>query len=377
MNSKPVKKVLHIVSAMDRGGAETLLMNVYRNLDRAKHQFDFVTHSLGNGAFDEEILKMGGRIYNIPSLGKIGPMSYVKNLAEIMSSNTYIAVHSHTDYQSGFPVLAAKIAGIPLRICHSHSNNWPMNDSFKEKILLKGLQSLIKFSATQYCSCSKEAGAFLFGQKAVDNNQVTILKNGIDLSQYLDETTTRMSVITELNLNQDVKIIGHVGKFSRSKNQTFILKVLKQLINKDKRYVALLVGDGPLKEKIEQEAENMGLSKYVRFLGVRSDIPRLMKAFDVFLFPSIFEGFGIVTVEAQISGTPCIMSDSVPVSTDMGLGMVRYLSLEENPKKWGEEVGKAINMQKPEKDTLVKALSEKGFSIQQNIEEWMKLYRVG
>ncbi|ESU32062.1 hypothetical protein G3A_13075 [Bacillus sp. 17376] len=377
MKYNKVDRVLHIVSVMDRGGAETLLMNVYRNLDRSKLQFDFIVHRNDQGDYDNEIRKLGGKIYSVPSLGIAGPISYVKRLSEIMSANSYIAVHSHTDYQSGFPALAAKIAGIPHRICHSHSNNWPMNDSFKQKLLLKGLRSIIKISATQYCSCSQEAGAFLFGQKAVDNNKVTILKNGIDLGQYLDETITKSSVIRELGLDQDAKIIGHVGKFSKSKNQAFILQVLKQLVNKDKRYVALLVGDGPLKEKIEHEAENMGLSKHVRFLGVRSDIPRLMKAFDVFLFPSIFEGFGIVTVEAQISGTPCIMSDSVPISTDMGLGLVRYLSLKEHPEKWGEEVGNAINLHKPEKEALVKALSEKGFSIQQNIEEWMKLYRVG
>lgn len=377
MVEKHINRVLHIVSAMDRGGAETLLMNVYRNLDRSKLQFDFIVHRNDQGDYDNEIRKLGGRIYNVPSLGIAGPISYVKKLSGIMSSNSYIAVHSHTDYQSGFPALAAKVAGIPHRICHSHSNNWPMNESIKKKIVLKVLQSIIKFSATQYCSCSQEAGAFLFGQNAVDNKQVTILKNGIDLDQYLNETITKTSVVRELGLDQDARIIGHVGKFSKSKNQAFILQVLKQVVKKDKRYVALLVGDGPLKEKIEHEAENLGLSKHVRFLGVRSDVPRLMKAFDVFLFPSIFEGFGIVTVEAQISGTPCIMSDCVPISTDMGLGLVRYLSLEEHPDKWAEEVEKAFHIKKPERDILVRALSEKGFSIQQNIEEWMKLYRVG
>jgi glycosyltransferase EpsF len=374
---KNIDRVLHIVSAMDRGGAETLLMNVYRNLDRAKLQFDFVTHRPNKGDFDEEIRKLGGRIYTIPSLGKIGPISYVKKLNKIMKLNSYIAVHSHTDYQSGFPALAAKLAGIPHRICHSHSNNWPMNGSFKQKVLLTGLQSLIKFAATQYCSCSQEAGAFLFGKKAVEKNHVTILNNGIDLSQYLDETITKTSVIREFGLGPNSKIIGHVGKFSKSKNQKFILNVLKELVIKDESYVALLVGDGPLKEEIEQEAEKLGITNHIRFLGVRSDIPRLMKAFDVLLFPSIFEGFGIVTIEAQISGTPCIMSDSVPMSTDMGLGLARFLSLHEAPYKWREEVEKAIKIQKPQKDMLVRALAEKGFSIQQNIEEWMKLYRVG
>jgi len=377
MKDEHVERVLHIVSTMDRGGAETLIMNVYRNLDRSKLQFDFVTHGAGQGAFDEEIRRLGGKVFYIPSLGGVGPISYVRKLTKIMESNSYIAVHSHTDYQSGFPALAAKLAGIPHRICHSHSTNWPMNNSFKGKQLLKGLQKLIKFSATHYCSCSQEAGAFLFGEKAVENNHVTILKNGIDLSQYLDETITKTGVIRELGLNEDAKIIGHVGKFSKSKNQQFILKILKELVTRDECYIALLIGDGPLKENIEREAESIGISNNIRFLGVRSDIPRLMKAFDVFVFPSIFEGFGIVTIEAQISGTPCILSDSVPKSTDMGLGLAKFLNLDEDPNKWGEEIEKAIEMQKPGKDIRVRALSEKGFSIQQNIEEWKKLYRVG
>jgi glycosyltransferase EpsF len=377
MNEQPVKRVLHIVSAMDRGGAETLIMNVYRNIDIQRLQFDFVTHRADKGDFDEEIRKMGGNVYNIPSLGETGPVSYVRNLVKIMRANPYIAVHSHTDYQSGFPALAAKIAGIPHRICHSHSNNWPMDKSFKDQLLLKGLQSIIKFSATKYCSCSQEAGAFLFGNKAVDNGQVTILNNGIDLGQYLDEIRTKESVVRELGLSQDAKIIGHVGKFSKSKNQQFILKVLKHLIRKDETYIALFVGDGPLKEQIIKKAEIMGISNNVRFLGVRSDIPRLMKAFDVFLFPSIYEGFGIVTIEAQISGTPCIMSDAVPRSTDMGLELTKFLSLDKDLHEWGQEIKMALELQKPGKDILVRALSEKGFNIQQNIEEWMKLYKVG
>jgi glycosyltransferase EpsF len=377
MDGAGISRVLHIVSAMKRGGAETLIMNVYRNIDRSKLQFDFVTHGSVKGDFDDEITQLGGRIYNIPSLGTIGPISYVKKLVEIMQTNSYIALHSHTDYQSGFPALAGKIKGIPNRICHSHSTNWLRENNMKDKILLKGLRKVIEFSATSYCSCSQEAGAFLFGQKAVEKKQVTILKNGIDLSQYLDETITKTSVIRELGLGPNSKIIGHVGKFSTSKNQKFILKVIKELVSKDESYVALLVGDGPLKEEIEQGAEKLGIAKHVRFLGVRLDIPRLMKAFDVLLFPSIFEGFGIVTIEAQISGTPCVMSDSVPMSTDMGLGLARFLSLDEAPYRWGEEVEKVIKMQKPQKDMLVRALSEKGFSIQQNIEEWMKLYRVG
>lgn len=373
-----IERVLHIVSAMDRGGAETLLMNVYRNLDRAKIQFDFVTHRTDTGDYDLEIKKLGGKIYYLPSLGEVGPVLYVKKLLEIMKTNSYIAIHSHTDYQSGFPALAAKLAGVPHRICHSHSNNWPMTDKFKDMLVLIGLRLIIKYSATQYCSCSQEAGAFLFGKRAIEQGEVTILKNGVDIGQYLDETITKTSVIRELGLNQDAKLIGHVGKFSKSKNQQFILKILKGLIKKDERYVGLFVGDGPLKERTEKEAESLGITKKnIRFLGVRSDIPRLMKAFDVFMFPSIFEGFGIVTIEAQMSGTPCVMSSTVPKSTDLGLGLTSFIGLDEEPHIWIDEIERAIEKQKPGKDILVKTLSDKGFSIQQNIDEWMKLYRVG
>lgn len=158
-------RILHIVSSMGRGGAESLIMNIYRMIDRSEIQFDFITHSKGEEDYDEEIKLMGGRIYRIASLGSSGPINYMKSLVKIMSANNYAAIHAHTDYQSGFPALAAKLCGISTRICHSHSNNWLKNSSFKEMFVLRGLQTMIKLSATKYCSCSEEAAKFLFGKK--------------------------------------------------------------------------------------------------------------------------------------------------------------------------------------------------------------------
>ena len=168
---------------MGRGGAETLIMNIYRNIDRTKIQFDFITHSQETGDYDDEIKSMGGKIYSIPSLGTIGPINYIKRLVNMMSTNNYIAIHAHTDYQSGFPALAAKICGIKNRICHSHSNNWLKNKGLKEIVILKTLQVMIKFSATKFCSCSEEAAEFLFGKQII--NKVQILKNGIDINEYI------------------------------------------------------------------------------------------------------------------------------------------------------------------------------------------------
>lgn len=366
-------KVLHIVSTMDRGGAESLIMSIYRNIDHSKLQFDFITHSSNKGGYDDEILSLGGRIFNVPSLGSCGPVSYVKKLTSIMSQNSYAAVHSHTDFQSGFPTLSAKLSGVPKRISHSHSNNWPNGNGMKARATLKLLRLLIKWTATDYCCCSDEAGEFLFGKKS----KVEVLNNGINVREFTSVTVqSRNSVLKELALPKDVRLIGHVGRFSESKNHLFILKVMKRLIEEDEKYMLLLVGDGPLIEKIKAEAEKLEILKSVRFLGVRDDIPRLMNAFDMFLFPSLFEGFGIVTIEAQSAGTPCVVSDRVPKTTDMGLNLMTYLSLDEGIDSWAEKIKLSIQANKPSVDIIHSNFERKGFDIKKNIPTWLSLYGV-
>ena len=190
------------------------------------------------------------------------------------------------------------------------------------------------------------------------------------------DQNSRKNIFQELKLPDQSITIGHVGKFSESKNQIFILKTLANLVKEDERYIAILVGDGPLKQEMEKEAEKLGVSKHVRFLGVREDIPSLMNAFDVFLFPSLFEGFGIVTIEAQSSGTPCILSDTIPKSTDMGLGLTSFINLNENIEVWCQEIKKAIQKERPEKATIIEQISKKGYAIQHNVGDWLNLYGV-
>ncbi|WP_134702546.1 glycosyltransferase family 1 protein [Ammoniphilus sp. YIM 78166] len=367
------KRVLHVVSAMNRGGAETLLMNVYRNIDKSKVQFDFVSHRPEPGDYDEEILALGGKVYRTNSLGKVGSISYIKGLLNILSNEKYIAVHAHTDYQSGFPVIAAKLKGIKKRVCHSHSNSWDRGFAFKEKITLTFLRTLIKCFATDYCACSLEAARFLYGRKFIDHGKVILLKNGIDVSQF-ENTGNNWSLRDEINLPNKVKIIGHVGTFSASKNHQFILKVLREKLTKDEHFVVVLVGEGPLRQDIEKEAEKMGVSNHIRFLGVRTDIPRLMKEFDVFLFPSIFEGFGIVTLEAQCAGTPCVVSDAVPKSTDMDLGLMSFVSLNDSIDKWSKEIDRAISLEELEERKIIHRITESGFDIRRNVDHWLALY---
>lgn len=371
------KRILHIVSAMDRGGAETIIMNIYRHLDRNKIQFDFISHSNKKQDFEDEIINLGGRLFKTSSLGVTGPIVYLKRLTKIMSSFPYQAVHAHTDYQAGFPALAAKIVGIKIRICHSHSNNWTKGNHIKGILTHKAMQTMMKVSANRYCGCSHEATRFMFGKQIVKNKKVLILKNGINLNEFTEtNSNSKTSVIREFDLNKDVKIIGHVGRFSDSKNHIFILHLLEKLLKKDKGFIALLIGDGPLKLEIEQKANALGIKDHIRFLGVRTDIPRLMKAFDVFLFPSVFEGFGIAALEAQVSGTPCIISDTVTRSTDMELGLASFISLDEPLDIWCEKTINSLLIAPPDIETIKKLISTKGFDIQSNVRDWIKLYEV-
>lgn len=371
MADKGIKRVLHIVSSMDRGGAETLIMNVYRNIDRGKIQFDFLKHNEKKGDFEDEILELGGRIFKISSLGTLGPISYLKELKKIMKEHKFEAVHIHTDFQGGFPALAAKLSGIKTRICHSHSTSWPRETGVLSKSVLPILKILIKYSSTMYCSCSNEAAHFLFGNSA----KVRLLKNGIDLTSFTNFSKAgRGQLLMDLGLPKDAIIIGHVGKFSSSKNQTFILKILKKLINMDQRFYVLLIGDGPLKQQVEKEAVKLEIADHVHFLGVRDDIPSFMQNIDVFLFPSRFEGFGIVTIEAQSAGTPCVIADTVPKSTDMGLGLVSFVSLDQSVDIWCKKVMEALKAEKLNTQKIIKRISENGYSIQNNIKDWLELY---
>lgn len=374
LSAKP-ERVLHIVSAMNRGGTETLLMNVYRNLDHSRVQFDFVSHRNEKCDYDDEIESLGGKVYRMASLGNQGPVGYIKGMRKILKENSYIAVHSHTDFQSGFPALSAKLSGIKKRICHSHSNQWTDHNGWKEKLILKLLQTVIQFSATDYCACSLEAGRFLFGNKKLTNGKVTVLKNGIDLKEYIsDKGLNPLNIRDELGLNKAAIVIGHVGNFSQVKNQSFILKLLKESQRLGLNYAAVFAGDGPLRTRIEAESKTLGLSEHVRFLGARTDIPMLMKAFDVFVFPSLFEGFGMVTIEAQCAGTPCVVSDSVPKSTDMGLNLISYLDLNDRPIVWVKEINRMMLQEKPDRESIEVNFKKNGFSIQESIPSWLTLY---
>lgn len=367
-----MRRVLHVVSALERGGAEMMIMDVYRRIDHGELQFDFVSHGLKEGEFEAEIRQLGGKVFRITSLGRAGPALYIKTLVSIMKDGQYDAVHVHTDFQGGVVAFAAFLSKVKIRICHSHCTSWNRREYGMQALGLKALKGMIHMFANQYCACSGEAGRFLFGENFRD---LKIMNNTVDITSYqsLNEVDRQVER-KKMGIPLEDLIIGHVGRFSESKNQSFILSLLQHLHHRGVKASAIFVGDGPLKQEIEIEAERLGVEKSVHFLGIQPDIPKWMYLFDVFVFPSLFEGFGIAALEAQCAGTPCIVSDRVPAAVDTGVGLVTYLGLEEPIENWADAIMDTASLQKPSLSGIHDQFLQNGFDVENSVRQWAKLY---
>jgi len=351
---KPVR-VLQVVTIMNRGGAETMLMNLYRNIDRSKIQFDFLTHRLEEGAYDQEIRSLGGKVYHMPP---IRPQRYLKYFRELdqffLDHPEYRIVHSHINENSSFVLRAAKKAGIPVRIAHSHISNLPLD--YKLPFRYYG-RFFLKENTTHYYACSTEAGKWLFS-KHMAENKVAILKNGVRYDLFKFDNDVRNSLRKEMGL-EDSFVVGHVGRFEKQKNHGFLLEVFREILHSKPNAVLLLIGDGYLGQEIRRKIGKLGLTSSVRLLGVRSDVARLLQAMDVFVFPSIFEGLPVALIEAQAAGLSCIVSDAVSRESDIGAGLIRFVSLKESPKEWAEKVLSADINHVDSREALVRS----GFDI--------------
>ncbi len=247
-------RVAQIMGKMINGGVEAVVMNYYRHIDRSKVQFDFIVDadSTHTQFLQDQIESLGGRIYIVPPYQKLG--QYIPALVAIFRKNSYQIVHSHINSLSVFPLYAAKKAGVPVRIAHSHSTAAP--GEWKKNIFKYMLRPFSKIYATHYVACSKLAGEWLFGKKAMRNGQVTIFNNAIDLDKYCFNKKVRDEVRNELGL-QNKFVIGHVGNFRYQKNQDFVIDVFREIHARNPESVLLMIGDGEDFERIRARVESM------------------------------------------------------------------------------------------------------------------------
>ncbi|MBZ9636627.1 glycosyltransferase family 1 protein [Clostridium sp. FP1] len=360
-------RVLNILHSMDCGGTETMIMNYYRKIDRNKIQFDFLLTNSNHCDYEEEILKLGGKIYRIPLLTKKKPWVYCKGISDFFKEHKeYRIVHSHTTSKSVIPLFYAKKNMIPVRIAHCHGSK---SESGINGKIRSALRPFLKLVTTDYFACSKDAGIYLFGETYFNLGKINIIKNPVDSSKYLFSEQKRLEIRKLLNLDNRF-VIGHVGRFHPVKNHTFLIDVFNEVHKNNPNATLVLIGTGSEQERIKEKVVKLKLTNSVEFLGLRNDVADLLQAIDVFVFPSLYEGLGLVTIEAQASGLPCVISDTIPKEVSI-TGLVKCINLNDPIENWAEEIIESGNVKR--QNTQVEIIKS-GYDISKNAEWLQKFY---
>lgn len=356
-------RVLQVVTYMQRGGLETMLMNYYRNIDRSKVQFDFLVHRDFEADYDREILELGGKIHRLPVLNPFGP-GYLKKLDQFYKEHPeYTIVHSHLDCLAGIPLKYAKKNGVPVRLAHAHNSNQTKNLKYPIKLFCR--RNITK-NANHLFACSEEAGKWMFQGAPFE-----VLHNAIDAERYIFNPVIREKMRREFGISQDTMVVGHVGRFMPQKNHSFLLDIFAEVHRRQPNSRLLLVGEGDLEGEAKQKAKALGLGDAVIFAGVRSDVPALLQAMDAFVLPSLYEGLPLVMVEAQAAGLPCLISDKVPIECEKTQGLVRQIALDAGAAEWADE---AISCARIERRNTFQQIRDANYDIRENAEKLERFY---
>ena len=371
--NEPIK-IFQLVGSYKGGGVEAVVMNFYRNIDRNKIQFTFVCDEDSTDIPYEEIEKLGGKIIIVPPYSK--PFKYHSALKKALKEDDYKIIHSHISTMSVFSLFAAKCAGVPVRIAHSHSTT---NKKEKKKNLMKQvLRPFSKVFATDYMCCSELAGRWLFGNKEYDKGNVYLLNNAIDLDKFKYNEALRKKKRKELGIKDNTLVIGHIGRFVAQKNHDFLIDIFDEIHKKNNNSILLLAGQGPLMEDIKNKVKELNLDDNVKFLGQRNDANELYQAFDVFLLPSLYEGLPVVGVEAQAAGLLCYLSDDMTKETKV-LDITKFMSLNNMPKEWADNI--LDDVKKYKRIDTSKEMTAKNFNIKEEAkkleEYYLNLYNNG
>lgn len=348
-------RIAQIIGKWVGGGVEAFIMNYYRNIDRSRIQFDFLCDSDSTSIPYEEIEKLGGKVILIPPYQKV--FKYHKELIKVLKKGNYKIVHSHINTLSVFSLLAAKRAGIPIRIAHSHSTT--NKKEFKRNILKLILRPLNKLFATNYMSCSEYAGRWMFGDKNYNNGKVETVKNAIELNEYSFNEKIRKEYRSKLGIEDNKIIIGHVGRLVETKNHSFLIDLFSNIKDSDNYYL-VLIGQGKLEQELKSKVKSLGIKERVIFLGQRNDAKNWYQAFDILIMPSLYEGFGMVLLESQASNLPCLASSTIPKEAKL-IDDFNFISLDTPIEEWINNMNKLLKSNK--RKSNIELLSQKGYNI--------------
>lgn len=370
MRSTP-RRVLHVLGAMNRGGAETFVMNVFRHLDRTKVVFDFAVNTAQPCHFDEEILDLGGRIFRHSVPRAVGVRPWTTEFARTLATaGPFAAVHSHLQHFSGFVLREAARHGVPGRIAHSHNVTDGCRTTLPRRAYRRYARFLLLRHATHLAGCSAGANRALFGRGAP---RATVIANGIDPDLFRDGQPAAEDR-RALGIPPDAFVVGHAGRFDVQKNHRAVIDIFEAVQAETPGAVLVLAGAGPLEADVRAMVEHKGLGGSVVFLGVRADMPRVLRTFDVLLLPSLWEGFPVVLVEAQAAGVPCIVSDHVTSDADLRVVPFEALPLSAPPSAWARTVLASAARPRPDWTVRRDALVAANCDIRQSVGHMSAMY---
>lgn len=367
-------RILHVVGGLNTGGSETLIMNIYRRIDRNIIQFDFIRHVESENFYDDEITSLGGKIYNCPRYKGSNHLAYKRWWKSFFLDHPdYRIIHAHSRSTAGIYLKIAQKAGLTT-IAHSHSVS---NGKGISALIKNTLQYSIRNYSDYMFACSNEAGKWLFGNRVLSSN-FQVLPNAIDVTRFSYNQQIRDKYRKELNIENKF-VIGHVGRMSAPKNHFYLLDVFCEINKIVEESVLVLLGDGELKTQIEDKAKELGVLNQVLFIGAVSNVNDYYQAMDVFVFPSIWEGFGMATIEAQASGLRCYISDLVPKSVNVCHDLVTFLSINSPASIWAQKIcgdKKCEYIRESKSDFIIKAgydINDISFKLQKFYEKcWIR-----
>ncbi|GEL13707.1 cps2J protein [Lapidilactobacillus concavus DSM 17758] len=332
--TKPIR-VLHVIGKMDRAGAETMIMSLYRRIDRNKIQFDFMVHSRDKGDFDDEIKSLGGKIYYMQKFNMVNFFSYHHAWKSFLKVHPeYHVIHGHIGSSAFIYLSIAKSLGRKT-IVHSHNS---FSDGFNvHDHVISLLNYHNKDFVDEILAASIQAGKDRFGKNVVKRDNFHVFNNAIDSSGFLYSVDKRNEIRRLLGISPDSFVMGNVGRLVEAKNQKRLISIFHQVTKRDPDSQLLILGKGPLKNDLLSLTQEYQIDSQVHFVGVTDDVADYLSAMDVFVFPSLHEGLGISLIEAQCAGLPCIASDAVPVEA-MVSSLLVFESLKKADSQWVDTI---------------------------------------
>lgn len=325
-------RVAQVIGFAAEGGVESMIMNLYRNIDRSKVQFDFFVECSSKIIRPDKIEEMGGKVVYIPKLKKL--ILNDRPLVKLLKEGKYDICHANKTTLNFFYLKAAKKAGIKVRISHAHSTT-----SGKEKIrdlAKKILRLFSKKNATHYFACGEKSGRWMFGNKIFDEGKVYIVNNAIELERFKYNQELRDAMRKELEIENKF-VVGHVGRFLTQKNHTFLIDIFFEIQKKRPDSVLLLIGDGPLHQEMVEKTRTLKINHKVIFAGVHKHPERYYQAMDCFVMPSLYEGLPVVGIETQANGLDCFLSDSITREVKVNEN-VEFLSISSSAACWCDAI---------------------------------------